>query len=196
MKLIKNASSEKLRGGFYTPKKIASFMLKWAINGNSNASILEPSCGDGVFLEEIKENGFKYDQITAIEFDKIEVKKASAIKLKKAKVLNEDFHKFCNNSNEKYDIVIGNPPYIRFQYFDSEQQKEASTIFDRANLKYSKLTNAWVSFVVGASLLLKENGKIAFVLPAELLQVSYANQLREFISSFYNKILVENLRVE
>jgi adenine-specific DNA-methyltransferase len=188
MKLIKNASSEKLRGGFYTPEKIASFMLKWAINGNTTATILEPSCGDGVFLEEIKKGNFKYKNITAIEFDEIEAIKAKNIKLKKSEVFNTDFHTYCNSTKQKFDIVIGNPPYIRFQYFDEEQQQEASRVFDRANLKYSKLTNAWVSFVVGSSLLLKENGKIAFVLPAELLQVSYANQLRDFLSSFYNKI--------
>jgi adenine-specific DNA methylase len=35
-------------------------------------------------------------------------------------------------------------------------------------LKYSKLTNAWVSFVIGASLLLKSIGKIGFVLPDAL----------------------------
>lgn len=188
MKLIKNASSEKLRGGFYTPEKIASFMLKWAINGNANASILEPSCGDGVFLEQIKAGDFKYQAITAIEFDGIEAEKTKAINLKKAEIINEDFHKFCNTTTQKFDIIIGNPPYIRYQYFEEQQQLEAKKVFDRANLKYSKLTNAWVSFVVGASLLLKETGKIAFVLPAELLQVSYANQLRNFISEFYNKI--------
>ena len=55
-------------------------------------------------------------------------------------------------------------------------------------MKYSKLTNAWVSFVVGSSLRLKKSGKIGFVLPAEILQVSYALQLRKFIASFYNKI--------
>jgi adenine-specific DNA methylase len=56
-------------------------------------------------------------------------------------------------------------------------------------LKYSKLTNAWVSFVVGAALLLKdEGGKIGFVLPAEILQVSYAKQLRAFLAHFFNKI--------
>ncbi len=188
MKLIKNASSEKLRGGFYTPEKIASFMLKWAINGKSDASILEPSCGDGVFLEQIKESGFKYKKITAIEFDEIEAIKADAIKLRSKKVINTDFHKFCNTTKEKFDIIIGNPPYIRYQYFDAIQQNEASKVFEKAKLKYSKLTNAWVSFVIGSSLLLNDNGKIAFVLPAELLQVSYANQLRDFISAFYNKI--------
>ncbi len=51
MQLIKEASKEKLRGGFYTPEPIASFILKWAFNGNKQFDILEPSCGDGVFLE-------------------------------------------------------------------------------------------------------------------------------------------------
>lgn len=57
-------------------------------------------------------------------------------------------------------------------------------------MKYTKLSNAWVSFVVGSSLLLKETGKIAFVLPAELLQVSYAKPLRKFLSSFFNSIYI------
>ena len=39
MKLIKNASAEKLRGGFYTPEPIAAFILKWGINGNSDYNI-------------------------------------------------------------------------------------------------------------------------------------------------------------
>lgn len=85
-------------------------------------------------------------------------------------------------------LVVGNPPYIRYQYFDKQQQTYAADIFNKANLKYTKLTNAWVSFVVGSSLLLKKQGKIAFVLPAEILQVSYAQTLREFLSHFYNKI--------
>jgi adenine-specific DNA methylase len=70
--------------------------------------------------------------------------------------------------------VVGNPPYIRYQFFDKKQKVEAEDIFIKAGLYYSKLTNAWVSFVVGASLLLKDQGgKIGFVLPAEFLQVSY-----------------------
>jgi adenine-specific DNA methylase len=95
---------------------------------------------------------------------------------------------YCNETTQKFDFVVGNPPYIRYQYFQEDQQNEAIKVFNRAKLKYSKLTNAWVSFVVGSSLLLKEKGKIGFVVPAELLQVSYAQQLREFLAQFYNKI--------
>ena len=188
MKLIENATAEKLRGGFYTPESIADFILKWGMGGSSNFDVLEPSCGDGVFLDKIRDENYKFNSITAIELDEDEAKKADQIKLNNKKIINEDFHRFCNETNEKFDLVIGNPPYIRYQYFDAAQQSEAVRIFDRAKLKYSKLTNAWVSFVVGSSLLLKEKGKIGFVIPAELLQVSYAQQLREFLAHFYNKI--------
>ena len=188
MKLMSEASAEKLRGGFYTPEPIASFMLKWGINGSNNYKILEPSCGDGVFLEQIKKNKLKYKSITAIELDEVEAEKAKTIQLKNYKVINKDFLSYCNGASERFDLIIGNPPYIRYQFFDKYQQVEAADIFIKAGLKYSKLTNAWVSFVVGSSLLLKASGKIGFVLPAEILQVSYAQQLRKFIASFYNKI--------
>lgn len=188
MKLIENATAEKLRGGFYTPEPIAAFILKWGINGNSNYDILEPSCGDGVFLEQLKENMHKFKSVTAIEFDEVEAEKAEKIKLNKKNIINTDFHLYCNETTERFDLVVGNPPYIRYQYFQEEQQNEAIKVFNRAKLKYSKLTNAWVSFVVGSSLLLKEKGKIGFVIPAELLQVSYAKQLRDFLAHFYNKI--------
>lgn len=188
MKLIENATAKKLRGGFYTPEPIAAFILKWGINGSSDYEILEPSCGDGVFLEQLKEDKHKFNSVTAIEFDEIEAEKAGKIKLNDKTVINSDFHLYCNETAERFDLVVGNPPYIRYQYFDKEQQAEADKIFKKAGLKYSKLTNAWVSFVVGSSLLLKEKGKIGFVLPAELLQVSYAKQLRNFLAHYYNKI--------
>jgi adenine-specific DNA-methyltransferase len=188
MQLIKNASEEKLRGGFYTPNPIAAFILKWAFNGNKELDILEPSCGDGVFLEEIQKGGYQYNSLTAIEFDEFEAEKSRNIGLVNSAVIHSDFHDFCNNTKKRFDLIIGNPPYIRYQYFNKEQQKFAAEIFGKANLTYSKLTNAWVSFVVGSSLLLKEQGKIGFVLPAEILQVSYAQTLREFLAHFYNKI--------
>lgn len=188
MVLTKEASKEKLRGGFYTPKEIADFMLKWAINGNKEIDILEPSCGDGVFLKLIQENKIHYNSLTAIEFDEVEYEKSLNIGLEKSTIINDDFHNYCLNTKDKFDLIIGNPPYIRYQYFSKEQQELASQIFKGSDLKYSKLTNAWVSFVVGSSQLLKEQGKIAFVLPAEVLQVSYAQQLREFLAHFYNKI--------
>lgn len=190
MKLITEASSDKLRGGFYTPKVIADFILKWALNNNEEVHILEPSCGDGVFLQQIQEYGYTYQTLTAIELNEEEFEKAAHLNLDNCTVLNKDFLHYCNNTNQRFDVVVGNPPYIRYQFFNKDQQNEAEHIFRTANLKFSKLTNIWVPFVIGASQLLTDNGKIGFVLPAEILQVTYAKELRTFLANFYNDISI------
>ena len=188
MLLIQYASDEKLRGGFYTPKVIVDFVLRWAFNGNPQYDILEPSCGDGAFLRQIKNNKYSYNNITAIELEESEAAKAKLLNVPRTTILNRDFFKYCNSTKDKFDLIIGNPPYIRYQYFDKDQRKEAELISSKAGLKYSKLTNAWVSFIIGASLLLKDKGKIGFILPAEVLQVTYAKQLRVYLSKFFHKI--------
>lgn len=194
MNLINNVSIDKLRGGFYTPDLISSFLVKWAFNENKAMDILEPSCGDGSFLRAIKREKLEYNSIKALELLEEEWHKSNSIGLLNAKIENSDFLKYCNNTKDKFDLVIGNPPFIRYQYLSKEQQDESYNIFKKLNLKYSKLTNIWVSFVIGSSLLLKKKGKIAFVLPAEVLQVSYAKQLREFLTSYFNKIYIVSFK--
>ncbi|MBR5983499.1 MAG: class I SAM-dependent methyltransferase [Bacteroidales bacterium] len=199
MQLIEDASAQKLRGAYYTPPTIASFILQWGINGCTDADILEPSCGDGVFLEQILNEDMSFHRVTAIEYEKVEAEKARAIGLHNTKVINADFHSFCLESEQRFSLIVGNPPFIRYQYYDECQQELASKIFNNAGLKRSKLTNAWVTFIIGSCLLLKERGKIGFVVPSELLQVTYAQQLRKYLSQFFNKINIisfENLVFE
>ena len=199
MQLIKDASAEKLRGAYYTPPAIASFILHWGINGSNDYDILEPSCGDGVFLECMSKDKMLFHSVSAVEYEKDEAEKARAINLHDTEVINDDFHHFCLNTSRRFDLVVGNPPFIRYQYYDEGQQRLASEIFRKVGLKRSKLTNAWVTFVVGCSQLLKEHGKMGFVIPSELLQVTYARQLRQFLSHYFNKINIisfENLVFE
>jgi adenine-specific DNA methylase len=190
MKLVDEVSEEKIRGGFYTPKPLAEFILSWASNGEDEYDILEPSCGDGAFLEVIKESEFEYNSITAIEAIEEEAEKARSIDLPNTDVQHKDFLNYCSLTGDRYDLVVGNPPYIRYHYFPEEQQLKSEKLFERAGLEYSRLSNAWASFVIGSSLLIKQRGKFGMVLPAELLQVSHAEPIREFLSNFYNKITI------
>jgi adenine-specific DNA-methyltransferase len=107
MQLIQNASKEKLRGGFYTPKPITNFILRWAANGNQDFDILEPSVGDGKFLEQIRENGFAYNSITAIEINEVEAEKARNLNLPKTAVITGDFFQFCNSTEKRFSLIIG-----------------------------------------------------------------------------------------
>lgn len=63
-----------------------------------------------------------------------------------------------------------------------------SEILTSHGMKANKLINAWVAFIVACVQLLSENGKIAFVIPAEILQVAYAEDLRLYLANNLAKI--------
>lgn len=85
-------------------------------------------------------------------------------------------------------MILGNPPYIRYQYLEEKQRMEMAEILTSHGMKANKLINTWVGFMVACVHMLSDNGKIAFVIPAEILQVAYAEDLRLFLSNKLSKI--------
>ena len=78
------ATYQKIRGGYYTPKPIADFLARWAIQ-TPTTKVLEPSCGDGILLESAIETLISLDAekidiknlVQGIELDPQEAQKAS-----------------------------------------------------------------------------------------------------------------------
>lgn len=197
-----NISAQKLRGGYYTPQAIADFLCQWSID-KITKRILEPSCGDGNFIEaailRFKELGIEgedlKDRIKGIELVEEEAVKAKTraanLGLNSNTIINNDFfHYISNNGVEKYDAIIGNPPFIRYQSFPEEHRKLAIKMMQNLGLSPNKLTNIWVPFLVISASLLKDNGKMAMVIPAELFQVKYAAETRVFLSKFFERLTI------
>ena len=125
MNFIEFESAQKLRGGFYTQPAIASFLARW-VKVSKPKSILEPSCGDGAFLDAIEETRIpSLKQITACELNEEEAEKAAARTSLPVKMQRTDFlrwYLFFAQNEEGFDAVVGNPPFIRYQYLPAEQQ--------------------------------------------------------------------------
>jgi len=193
MKLKKDSTDIKLRGAYYTPLLLANSTVD-LLNKKNIKSVLEPSCGDGVFLDSILKNSIlkKTTSVTAVEIDKSEAKKVQKqyASHSNVDVLNEDFFDFYKRSykNNRYDLIIGNPPYIRYQYLTKKQRELQSMILTTHGMKANKLVNSWVCFLVACVQMLSDNGCIAFVIPSEILQVAYAEDLRLFLSDQLTRI--------
>ncbi len=197
------ATQQKLRGGYYTPKPIANFLAQWAIR-SPKTKILEPSCGDGMLIEAAihtltklgADRAASTERIHAIEFDQQEALKASAriqtlTDSTTQVVHNDDFFSYCKahlSDKHLFDVVIGNPPFIRYQNFPEEHRRIAFDLMEQGGLHPNRLTNSWVPFLVASTFLLNNHGRIAMVIPAELLQVNYAAELRLFLSKYYSRI--------
>ena len=193
MRLKKDSSKQKLRGAYYTPLQLANAMVS-LVAFRDITNVLEPSCGDGVFIDSLASLNLLNDipNVTAVEIDYGESEKVSNNYKDNGNVhvLNEDFLDFYQRvyGKQTYDLILGNPPYIRYQYLTEEQRELQSSILTSHGMKSNKLINAWVAFLVACVQLLSENGKIAFVVPAEILQVVYAEDLRLFLSNQLSKI--------
>lgn len=198
MQLRHDQTDQKLRGGYYTPELLARFIIEWAGRRDefTNFQILEPSCGDGVFLDALSDVDYNFNCV-AIEIDENEAVRAAETVQNDNRfhIENTDFYSFYeNNRNNEYDLVVGNPPYIRYQYLTLVQRDEQSEILINSGLRPNRLINSWVSFTVAAIQQLSDRGKIGFVIPAELLQVKYAEQLRGYLMDQLNNITIVTFR--
>lgn len=201
---MESEQEQKLRGGFYTPPEIANFLAKWAIL-QGNESVLEPGCGDGNIIEAVLSRGASLEEgpisLTGIEMDESEAQKASeranelAGNQDEVEIVNQDFFQYCIEQSRwrktRFDVVLGNPPFIRYQDFPEDQRERALEILQEGGLSPTRQMNAWMPFLIGSTQLLKEDGgRLAMVIPATLLQVNYAGELREFLIEQFSHITV------
>jgi type I restriction-modification system DNA methylase subunit len=76
MNFIVNESAQKLRGGYYTPLDLATYITRWTLENNPR-TLLEPSCGDGVFVQAFSEVGFS-NSLSFTGFEILETEAAKA----------------------------------------------------------------------------------------------------------------------
>lgn len=185
---------DKLRGGYYTPKAISKFITEWAVRSSAD-TVLEPSCGDGSFLEAVctrlSELGCPAEslpaQILGIELDPSESRKAAQYS---ATVINEDYFTYYHANDDCYDVVVGNPPFIRYQKFNEEFRQIAFELMQKHGFHPNRLTNIWLPFLLLSCKKLTENGRIGMVIPAELFQVDYSAEARNFLSEFFDSLIL------
>lgn len=180
---------EKLSGSYYTPLATVKFTSQYLLEEKKSIrTILEPSAGDGRFLDEFI-NLSVVDRIVGIELyqektcELVEKKYPNNVAL-----ITSDFLCYSRSCNEKFQLIIGNPPYINIKNMGKEFLDTGRNICKELNLPVSLLQNSWVAFVLASINLLDKNGTIFFVLPAEFLQVQYAEKLRSFLEEEFNTI--------
>ncbi|WP_329385780.1 Eco57I restriction-modification methylase domain-containing protein [Anaerofustis sp. HA2171] len=183
---------KKYNGVYYTPLTIATCMVKFFKHDKYIKTVLEPSCGNGIFLKALVNEQLieQYNKITAVEIQKSEAATLSKTFKNNSNIsiYNEDFFEFYKKNKNKYDLILGNPPYIRYQYIAKKQQNNMIDVLTSNGMKSNKLINIWVAFIVACVNMLSNNGKIAFIIPSEILYNAYAEDLRLFLYEKLSKI--------
>lgn len=186
---------KKVTGAYYTPDYLADFIysrLEKSLKNCKKLSILEPSVGDGNFIDALlRSHIFKKNNISlkAIDINKSEITKLKKKSYGNIKVdfLHKDFLRYITNNGELFTLIIGNPPYIKKRLLSGNQKIFGKRIHKKLRFSEKTFKNIWSVFLIKSINMLDKNGILAFILPAEILQVKYANELKSFILKTFKR---------
>ena len=136
-----NAIIKKENGIVFTPEWVADFMIEEIFKDQKitgNEKILDAGCGEGVFvtiaaqkfseltgknIEKVIEQNIYFADISDehIEKTKQNLQQLSKNKIKKFNAIADDF--FFHDFGEKFDFIIGNPPYVRIQNLNGRKEQ-------------------------------------------------------------------------
>ena len=198
-----NAEIKKQNGIVFTPEWVAGFMIDEILNNQKltgKEKILDAGCGEGVFTIIAAEkfsrltgkplNKVVEENIYFIDISENYIKKTTTNlqNLSKDKIskFNSKVDDFCfYDFNEKFDFIIGNPPYVRIQNLNGRK--------DLLQKKYITASNGSIDlffcFFEQALKLLSENGKISFITPNSHFYSAAGKNLRNLMLSHLTKII-------
>ena len=161
---------EQQQGIFFTPYELVIDnigMIIDLINDNNFKTILEPSCGNGSFINVLKDV-FPESYITGIELNENIFKELKELSKEDDHLIlkNENYLKIFNK--EGYDLIIGNPP---FYVLHDNLYKEF----------YIGRPNIFIQFIIHSLKQLKQNGVLSFIIPSTFLNCQYYEKTRRYI---------------
>ena len=171
-------SHRKKYAQFFTPHEIALLMCEWISSNSSTKTILEPAIGLGIFSRIFIEKGLDIN-IVGYDIDKKIYDSVSKIfnNSNEIKIILGDYM-YCG-WDDKYDGIICNPPYFKFQDYDNKSlipivEKETGS-------KLNGLTNLYALFLVKSLHQIKLNGRISYIIPSEFLNSDYGVQIKKHL---------------
>lgn len=172
-------TSQKRSGAYYTPDGVARSLVSWAVRRSSDR-MLDPSCGDGIFLQA-------HRKCVGVEQD---IRSASTAMARApwALIHEGDFFAWAANTKERFEFTAGNPPFIRYQHFNGEVRTRSLKLCAKLGAIFSGLSSSWAPFLVATAGLLKQGGRMAFVVPAEIGHAPYAKPLLEFLVRNFSQV--------
>jgi tRNA1(Val) A37 N6-methylase TrmN6 len=194
----------KARGAFFTPRPIAEYLADWAVEGDPSATVLDPTCGEAVFIEAAGLNlaglGASPERMREQIFG-VDLHEESVIesrRLLRARGLDGRFYRgdfFSELLPDRIgarlpyvDAVIGNPPFVRYQRHIGAERKRAQLSALEQGVRLSGLASSWAALLVHACGFLKPEGRLAMVLPAELLSTGYAEPVRAWLKRRFRAV--------
>lgn len=196
-------------GDVFTLPIVVSFMLDsvgyTADRNLSHVRILEPSCGEGEFVVEIARRlissaaKFGFDASEAFQRN-VKAYDIDAAKIARCRqriaelgfnLCNENIQAadFLKAEIEETDIVVGNPPYIRYENIPTEMLEYCKRTFRTFHYR----CDLYVPFFEKSLGILSPGGLHCFICSNRWIKNEYGKKLRRMVAQYYQLRTILNL---
>jgi len=200
-------SKKRELGAYYTPSELSKVLADWAIH-SIEEDVLEPSFGGCGFFEssinrfnELGSHNPK-DRIYGVDIDKhafdiLGAKYKTLVNLNSRFILQDFLQvKPSDFSVDGFDVVIGNHPYVSMHNMTEKQRESCEKILLNSPFAHETMgrnASLWAFFLLHSLDFLKDEGRVAWVLPCSLLHANYAEKLLSFYQAHFQKIKIVKL---
>jgi adenine-specific DNA-methyltransferase len=189
-------SRQKHFGAFYTPETMAAVLVDWAVR-ESTDTVLDPSFGGLVFLGEadrrLRELGAERpeSQLYGSDLDEEAFSEQAGLAVRGPTLVHRDFLRIAPGGRvlPRVTAVVGNPPYVRYHSF-REGRERGRVIAARHGVRLTRLASSWAPLLIHAADFVAPGGRLAQVLPAELIHAQYAKQVLDCICARFSRVIV------
>jgi SAM-dependent methyltransferase len=206
---------------FETPLDVADLLMCMAIQSPFDY-VLDPGCGDGFLLERAaawlhwlaaSPGDLLSGKLMGIERDPVAAEVAQE-RVPEARIMNSNYLGLNPPDLEVVDAIVGNPPYTRAEQIghledvnvqqlsmfsweeNLKEQEKIPLISHQLSTTLSSRSGLHAYFLVHSSEVLREGGRLAFIMPNGWLDVAYGVELKQFLLDHYRIITIIESAVE
>lgn len=199
MRTSDQVTAERLRGGFYSPEPLVGVCLGRALDlvgDRQSLSLLEPSAGDGGFIRGLARHalGTRISAVTSVELLPEEASKAEVERRNAGfagRTITGSFLADAVRNLSGFDVVVGNPPFVRFQFVSPDDRIGVEQLADDHGIRLTGVSNLWIPVFLSSIARLRDGGVFSFIVPAECLTGSSARVVRAWLSQHSTELCVD-----
>lgn len=186
MKTAADVSDAKLRGGFYTPPRLVDHTLA-RLRGlvpDRPLRVLEPGVGDGAFIDGLARQRVPLERLVALDVDERAVvasRERLGVHELEGVIIARSMLSWSLSTSEKFDAVVGNLPFVRFQFVPPADRVAADRHAELLGVQIGGVANLWLPMLVASLSRLTYGGAFSLILPAECFTGVTAGSARKWL---------------
>lgn len=183
---FKTIEERRKLGQFATPTTLARDIVSFGIekmDSPHRIKFFDPAFGTGAFYSALLESADIDDIVVAkaLEIDPLFANAArdfwSGYNIE---IINADFTN--KEPDEKYNLIICNPPYVRHQLIDSDRKDYIKRkTMQVSGVKLSGLAGLYCHFLLQSVQWMEEGAIAGWLIPSEFMDVNYGREIKNFL---------------